>query len=506
MAGLPRQPAAWLALAALAVRVAGQAMGDGISKYTLPCNDPIPRIAWLEEYLPVVVAADSCLDESDDGNDALDTCTCNSSEYGVWEEKEARVQLYHQKGFGIHMVNSSGRITEGGMTVEAMEQVFHDKLGNMTEFDSFMDYNLGLHLPPHGNYSLDALISRFDEGGEPYFPYTWTQPLTNETYYGVFVRVPHSMLVLELVSNVSNVLGAAAEHGFELTELEPRVSTHVLSYIESTPTNYSVRPIHVSRAASDVDAVDDFYTAIRTARTVEYDSGNVSKKCYLWGGAEVEVCYTQRPDSATRGGFTVSDFEDMLNGVHEAVVAPNPNCQRDKWTDFHYAYDNGQVSGQQIYEYVALKPDAYFVCTGAYVMYVVDPAGFTVQLDINGDYTLSACDDSDWDWSIDADHGGCVLGNCTPLGANFTLEVVDLASLLDDDAANAATDDDDDGAREALRKKKIGAGRKVLIASIAFVLTVLLVTAFKDKCLKLNRGAQYKKLPDDEPEDTSHLE
>ena len=70
---------------------------------------------------------------------------------------------------------------------------------------------------------------------------------------------------------------------------------------------------------------------------------------------------------------------------------------------------------------MALKPGAYFVCTGAYVMYVVDPAGFTVQLDINGDYTLSTCDNSDWDWDVDADHGGCVLGNCTPLAANATL-------------------------------------------------------------------------------------
>ena len=504
---MPRSKMGWVLLwrcAALGFigRAAGQAMGDGISKYTLPCDDPIPRIAWLQRYLPVVVAQDSCLDEGDDASGALDTCTCNSSEYGVWEEKEARVQLYHQKGFGIHLVNSSGRVTTGGMTVAAMERVFHDKLGNLTAFDAFLDYNLGLHLPPTGNYSLDAFIRRFDDDGEPYFPYTWQQEVTNQTYYGVFVRAPHSMLVLELVSNFSNTLAAAAQFGFSLTELEPRVSSHVLDYLEATPTNYSVRPVHVSRAAANLADVDDFYTAIRTARTVEYAEANVSKTCYLWGGAEVEVCYTQRSADATRGGFSVADFEDMLNGVHEDVIAPNPNCQRDKWNDFHYAYDNGQVSGQQIYEYVALKPGAYFVCTGAYVMYVVDPAGFTVQLDINGDYTLSTCDNSDWDWDVDPDHGGCVLGNCTPLAANATLAVVDLTALLDDDGGAAGGGRRRSGGGSG--SSSSGGGRAVLVAAMVFVAGVVVFTAFRERS---QRKALYRKLPDDDDdEDTSHLE
>ncbi|KAH8078544.1 hypothetical protein JL720_9742 [Aureococcus anophagefferens] len=298
-------------------RAAGQAMGDGISKYTLPCDDPIPRIAWLQRYLPVVVAQDSCLDESDDASGALDTCTCNSSEYGVWEETEARVQLYHQKGFGIHLVNSSGRVTTGGMTVAAMERVFHDKLGNLTAFDAFLTTTWASTCRRRA-----TTVSTRSSGAS-----TTASPTSLHLAAGgdePDLRAscaPHSMLVLELVSNFSNTLAAAAQFGFSLTQLEPRVSSHVLDYLEATPTNYSVRPVHVSRAAANLADVDDFYTAIRTARTVEYAEANVSK--------------TSRRN------------------------------------DFHYAYDNGQVSGQQIYEYVALKPGAY---SRWFVAGVVTPA------------------------------------------------------------------------------------------------------------------------------------
>lgn len=480
--------------AVLVVLVDGQAMGDGISKYTLPCNDPVPRLNWLENYLPVVATADSCLGTGDDGSGTEDVCLCNSSEYGLWEEAEARVQLYHQKGFGIHLVNSSGRVTTGGMDVAAAEALFEEKLDG-SAFDAFYDYNVGLYLPASGEYSLDGFLSKLEANSEPYLGYAFARPETNATYYGLFVRAPSSMLVLELVSNVSSTLAARSD----LTVLEPRVSEHVLSYLEATPTNYTVRPIHVSRATSNLAAVDAFYTAIRVARTVEYVGANVSRTCYLWGGAEVEVCYVERPATATSGLFTVEDFEASLNAVHEAVVAPNPNCQRDKWTDFHYAYDNGQVSGKQIYEYVALKPDAYFVCTGAYVMYVVDPAGFAVQLDINGDYTLSTCDDSDWDWGVDQDHGSCVLGNCSALPPNRTLSVVALSSLLAGDDAAA---DDDGGTPTRTHHARHPSATRTLLAKCAlvgaavFVLCVVLYTASAQR-LALARRRRYSRVPDD---------
>ena len=101
----------------------------------------------------------------------------------------------------------------------------------------------------------------------------------------------------------------------------------------------------------------------------------------------------------------------------------------------YYAYDNGQVSGQQIYEYVALKPGAYFVCTGAYVMYVVDPAGFTVQLDINGDYTLSTCDNSDWDWDVDPDHGGDRVEGAAAFEGSLSGHAARPAQVLREEAA-----------------------------------------------------------------------
>ena len=44
-------------------------------------------------------------------------------------------------GFGVHMVNLTNHLWTGGLSTEAVEAYFKTKMGDMTEFDSFMDYN-----------------------------------------------------------------------------------------------------------------------------------------------------------------------------------------------------------------------------------------------------------------------------------------------------------------------------------------------------------------------------
>ena len=189
-----------------------------------------------------------------------------------------------------------------------------------------------------------AQVDAFDAGNVSYYPYKWTKgtEANASTFYGLFVHVPSSMLVLELMSNASLKLANA-------TILEPRMSPKTLDYAASDAyeadylANETLKVVSVSRATADVDAIAAFYDAINVSTTYAYDSPEVRKRCFQWWSADVAVCYAER--SEITSFFTVADFEAMLNDVHADVLSGNPNCQLDKWTDLHYAYDSDVEDG-----------------------------------------------------------------------------------------------------------------------------------------------------------------
>ncbi|KAH8043381.1 hypothetical protein JL721_13153 [Aureococcus anophagefferens] len=125
-----------LALAMLLVaRVRPQAMGDGVSKYTLPCNAPEAPMRWMETYMPVITSSD-LRGRADD-----------------W------LGLYGDRGFGLHLVNTSFKLTTGGLSVAAVEAVFEERLNDMAHFDAYMDYasrGYGIQLDLTGAYSLST--------------------------------------------------------------------------------------------------------------------------------------------------------------------------------------------------------------------------------------------------------------------------------------------------------------------------------------------------------------
>lgn len=68
-----------------------------------------------------------------------------------------------------------------------------------------------------------------------------------------------------------------------------------------------LQPVKVSRAATDLNALDAFYIdGMRTTPTLKFDGSDVSARCYEWPGANADVCFVRRPDSATSGDFKVS--------------------------------------------------------------------------------------------------------------------------------------------------------------------------------------------------------
>merc|ERR1712226_319732 len=115
-----------------------------------------------------------------------------------------------------------------------------------------------------------------------------------------------------------------------------------------------------------------------------------AKKCFLWPGATVNVCFTQRAPKATKGVWKVSDFEKMLKTVHNNIVRGHPLCGMDQWEDNHYAFDSHTFDGSGIVDYVNHKNPLHYCWSfgpnsidGQSVLhYVWDPTGWGIQLDI----------------------------------------------------------------------------------------------------------------------------
>jgi len=100
----------------LFARAAAQAPGNGISKSTYSCNDPIPVKEWLYKYFPVQTPGDECTG---------DICDCSAtSSTPAWHIQQGRVYIPAAgrsllskrgerrlqdpgNGFGLHCVNVS---------------------------------------------------------------------------------------------------------------------------------------------------------------------------------------------------------------------------------------------------------------------------------------------------------------------------------------------------------------------------------------------------------------
>lgn len=279
-------------------------------------------------------------------------------------------------GFGVHLPTSNARETVEGFNVSVVEKMVTEKVGNMTRFDAWMDNSLGIW-----TRDLDSYIHVFDSEHVPYLAAEWT---TGETHViSVFVHAEGSQLILELMANSSTKL----EHREDLTSLEPRLpESFILHLIEQQDVEESdVKQARISRAATDLNAVDDFYVqGMGILRTLDYEGDDVSVRCYEWSVGTAQVCYTKRPDSKTKGWFTVKIFEEVLkdSALH---FGRNPLCLMNRWFDNHYSVTADHFSDQwklnYIIDYVDREPNLPIAChptEGLY--YIVDPSGWAVQM------------------------------------------------------------------------------------------------------------------------------
>jgi hypothetical protein len=290
------------------------------------------------------------------------------------------------EGFGLHLAAVTAHRTAGGLMVEEVEAAFIDKMGSMTVFDAFMDFNVGLFTT-----NMDFYVKRFVADAVPHLAATWTTS-SGDAMYSVFVHVPRSQMVVELIAASSQILAARPK----LVPLEQRLSDSVIELLGQSPqTGNVLKAVKVSRAATDLDALDTFYLkGMRANKTYTLNGDDVSTRCYLWANAETDLCFVKRPDLATSGNFKVGDFEQMLHRVADTMLT-NPYCNMNRWLDNHYAYDSRPHGGDDfghISSYLDSNPSVKFKCSGSGGLhYIVDPTGWGVQLDVNLNQQPSAC-------------------------------------------------------------------------------------------------------------------
>jgi len=115
-------------------------------------------------------------------------------------------------GFGLHIPASRSRlIAWTAYDIEDIEEIVESKLTGMTEFDAWMDFNMGVFAG-----DMDSFLETLEADGVLYFPAKW--PLGGRTVYSVFVNVPTTQLTVEVMG-----LNSSKLQGREMKVLEQRV-------------------------------------------------------------------------------------------------------------------------------------------------------------------------------------------------------------------------------------------------------------------------------------------
>merc|ERR1711907_21410 len=106
--------------------------------------------------------------------------------------------------------------------------------------------------------------------------------------------------------------------GSPVVPLESRMSPRNVKLYSTyvRDENNLVYAAGVSRATSNITAIDDFYqNVIKAPVTQSADVRGVSRRCYQWATAVSDVCFTQRQGS-NDGDFGVKALESMIWNVH----------------------------------------------------------------------------------------------------------------------------------------------------------------------------------------------
>jgi len=311
-------------LACLLSPTESQSVGHGISKHTWAASDPRSCYNWFYDFIPVREDFGSCTNGACEcatqGRVALDgyTGTTDTTRPGP-------------SGFGLHTINCTHH-PYGELSILDVENIFAEKLGDMSVLDGFMDYNLGLW-----TNDLSTYVQKFQNSGEDFLTLSWSTH-AGDQYYSVLVR-PCGFVVLELISDtMAEEFRSLAVPSNQRMFFKEWNNGHVAS-------GEYLTPIKISRAVSSVDLVQEFYIDILGSSEVidhTFDDGVKLKVI----NAPQSTIHLQFWEGVPTGGngWAPEDLEIYINNVHDEFMH-SPTCGFDQWIDNHYAIDANPMGG-----------------------------------------------------------------------------------------------------------------------------------------------------------------
>lgn len=283
-----------------------------------PANGAWP---YLMKYLPVLNTWDSC-----SGN----TCKCGDT---------GRVEMIDTY-FGIHTVLAAGldnarasKPFTGKLSVAEVEAVFDEQLGNMSVYSPWMDYNVALWAP---RGTLDAFVALLEQDHVPVLKLSWLSKACRPACFSVIWHIPHSQVVIELISNQTNIPPAQWQHIREERHVFPSGNPPESSYM---------KPLHDSRAVSNVSEVIQFYDQILDVKPLEVkrhpDGALIASFAFPTEAdfhQNATVQYVERPVASGSLGsvkFSTAWFESYLRTNAEKYMTGSSKACWPIWGDNH---------------------------------------------------------------------------------------------------------------------------------------------------------------------------
>jgi catechol 2,3-dioxygenase-like lactoylglutathione lyase family enzyme len=365
----------------------------GIFKHTIAASDPLnTTLPFLMRYFPVSSSGTSCANES---------CKCGST---------GRTELNgtgpgFEPEFGIHSVRAAGvngtrEAASGALSVEDIEAVWTQEIGNMKSktytYSPWLDHHLALWAP-----SLDPYVTRFQADGVAYLRRKWKE--NGAFFYSILVHAPKTQLVIELISNHT-----ADYRPWPTTE----ESRHFFQGQEPPATKPGhLWPLHVSRAATNLEEVITFYREVFDASPTIQTSFPDGSRVVVFGGSGVDdfsprvgLQFVERPAKMSRGRHSTAWFQEYLLNVSKKYMTNYKSCW-PVWGDNHIGLGMNKSIKSVISKLDAINSTLYHPfrgvgggpdgISGPSVVYIVDPTGFQVQL--SGSWPAGFLPDADKD-------------------------------------------------------------------------------------------------------------
>ena len=187
-------------------------------------------------------------------------------------------------------------------------------------------------LPPNNKTCASLPLERFADGGVPFFIGSWLAE-TNEQLYSIWVHVPHTMGVIEIVTRRVPARFASAVAPLDHVRLPNSALAHAGVNL-TVPAHHdrSLRPVAISKVTSDMGAIARYYRGVMHADEMHYaQANNTHGRLFHLREGNVAIRFVESDNPM------VAYFEAVKMGAHNGSFL-DYSCGTDRYYDNHYAY------------------------------------------------------------------------------------------------------------------------------------------------------------------------